>query len=411
MLEPVYLFAAARSDFKRNFKKEGKSLRQAIPEMAREVLAAAELAPREVQSAIVGNFAGGMFSKQLHLGSCVLDAHPDLVGIPTLHVEAACASGATAVLTAAQQIMGGLHDVVLVVGAEQQKTMPPLEVGEVLAAAGDVESERAQYGEYLFPKLFARVAELYRQRFALSEEDLARVSVKNIAHAQANPLAQTRGSPLSMADAMRESEKNPRFAPPLKITDCSQITDGAAALVLCSEAFWKKRRGPATGIRLAGFGQTTDRLQLAHKDVPTFAMAQRAAHRAFSMAGSKPTDLHGVDVHDCFSISEIIAYEILGLAEPGNGPKLLASGATALPTARAAMGAGNPTLSIPVNPGGGLIGDGHPVGATGVRQVAECFSQLSGTAGARQIEGARRYLTFNMGGSFTTSVVMIWEKE
>jgi acetyl-CoA C-acetyltransferase len=126
------------------------------------------------------------------------------------------------------------------------------------------------------------------------------------------------------------------------------------------------------------------------------------------MAGVGPADVDAADVHDCFSISEIVACEVLGLAERGRGPALLESGATVLPQARADFGGGTPRRSIPVNPGGGLMGDGHPVGATGVRQVAEAYAHLTDAAGARQVPGVRRYLTFNMGGTFTTSVVMLW---
>ena len=145
-------------------------------------------------------------------------------------------------------------------------------------------------------------------------------------------------------------------------------------------------------------GHTTDYLSLEKKEVPDFPIAASAAAQAYRMAGVRPGDIHGAEVHDCFSISEIVQYELLGFAEPGKGVALLESGATSLPAGR-----------CPVNAGGGLMGDGHPVGATGVRQVAEAFAQLTGRADARQIPGARRFLTCNIGGTLTTTVVMIWE--
>lgn len=324
-----------------------------------------------------------------------------------MHVEAACASGGVAVLAAVQQIMGGLRDVVLVVGAEQQKTMPPAQGGDVLAAAGDYHTETAQYGEFMFPKLFARVAQVYEQRYGLTEQQLAQVAVKNHAHARLNPLAQMRDSTLTLKEACTASETNPRFAPPLKVTDCSQITDGGAALILCSERFMKgMARSQHLGIRLLGYGHTTDYLPLEKKDVPDFTIPRKAAEQAYSMAGVRPRDIQGAEVHDCFSISEIAAYEILGFAEPGQGAKLLESGATSLPSVRSATSTSGPI----VNAGGGLIGDGHPVGATGVRQVVEVFRQLTKTAGKNQIQDAQYFLTFNMGGSMTTNVVMIWER-
>ncbi|HVD95724.1 MAG TPA: thiolase family protein, partial [Candidatus Limnocylindria bacterium] len=158
--------------------------------------------------------------------------------------------------------------------------------------------------------------------------------------------------------------------------------------------------------KLLGYGHTTDYLPLDKKDAPTFSTARKAAEKAFRMATITPRDLQGAEVHDCFSITEIVAYEILGLAESGKGVELVKSGATTLPQVRPEKS--KAPFEIPVNAGGGLIGDGHPVGATGVRQVFEAYQQLTDQAGARQIENVRKFLTFNMGGSLTTSVAMIW---
>jgi len=413
MPEPVYVIGAGRTDFRRNFRKEGKTIRHIILEAASAATADAGMDPGDINAGVVGNFASGLFTRQLHLGAFLTEMDGKLRGIPTVHVEAACASGGVAVLTAAQQIMGGLHDVVLVVGAEQQKTMPPAQGAEVLAAAGDYHLESPDLGDFMFPKLFARIAKIYQQRYGLAEKALAQVAAKNHAHARLNPLAQMRDSMLTIQEACMESEANPRFAPPLKVTDCSQITDGGAAVVLCSARFMKKlSRRPA--IRLLGYGHTTDFLPLEKKDAPDFSIAGRAAEHAYAMSRLQPGDIQAADVHDCFSISEIVAYEILGFAPRGEGAKLLESGATILPSVRSDLAIGAPHAgwrSLPVNPGGGLMGDGHPVGATGVRQVVEAYSQLSETAGKRQIEGVDRFLTFNMGGSATTSVVMIWGRE
>src|SRR3954469_25086856 len=179
MPQAVYLIGAARTDFKCNLGKEGKGLRDVIREAGRDAVAGAGIDPGNVGSGVVGNFASGLFTRQLHLGAFLTEIDPALRGIPTLHTEAACASGGVAVLTAAQQIMGGLHDVVLVVGAEQQKTMPPGEGADVLGAAADYRAERAAYGEYMFPKLFAHIAGVYMKRYGLTEKDLAQVAIKN----------------------------------------------------------------------------------------------------------------------------------------------------------------------------------------------------------------------------------------
>jgi acetyl-CoA C-acetyltransferase len=411
MTEPVYILGGGRTDFRRNLRKEGRAIGDLIIEAGRAAIADAGIAPSDIGAGVVGNFAAGLFTRQLHLGAFLTEIDEGLRGLPTMHVEAACASGGVAVLAGAQQIMGGLHDVVLVVGAEQQKTMPPAEGADVLGAAADCSTERAQYGDFMFPKLFASIAQVYAERHGLSEAQLAIVAVKNRAHARLNPHAQMRDAALAFEQAHTSGESNPYIAPPLKLSDCSQITDGAAALVLCSERFLKKVR-PRRAARLVGYGHTTDYLSLERKEIPDFPIAARAAAQAYAMAGVGPGDIHGAEVHDCFSISEIVQYELLGFAAPGKGAELLESGATALPSVRDFLQIQNSKFKIqnlPVNAGGGLLGDGHPVGATGVRQVVEAHQHLTGAAGARQIAGAKRFLTCNIGGSLTTTVVMIWE--
>ncbi len=410
MGQAVHILGVGCTDFRRNLRKEGKTLRDLIIEASQAAIANSGIAPSDIDAGVIGNFAGGLYTRQLHLGALITDADPALRGIPTMHVEAACASGSTAVLTAAQLIQGGIRDVVLVVGAEQQKTMAPAAGAEVLGAAADFDRERDAYGEHLFPRLFARIAQLYTERYGLNGEQLAKVAVKNRTHAQTNPLAQMRDSTLSLADAARASDSNCMIAPPLKVSDCSPITDGAAALILCSGDFLKKL-APRTSSRLLGYGQSTDRLALGDKDAPDFSIAGKAVERAYTMAGLGPSDLDGAEVHDCFTISEILAYELLKLAEPGKGAALLESGATSLPSARDALAITDPPpFVLPVNPSGGLLGAGHPVGATGVRQVVEAHLQLTGQALGRQIDHAHRFLTFNIGGTFTTSVAMIWER-
>lgn len=408
MSEPVYILGGGRTDFKRNLQREGKALRDLVSEAGVVAIQDSRVEPDDIQAGVVGNFASGLFARQLHLGALLMEIDSRLHGLPTFHVEAACASGGAAVLTAAKLIMGGVHDAILVVGVEQQKTMAPAQGAAVLGAAGDFQAESEQFGDFMFPKLFGHIAKLYAKRYPLTEMDLARVPVKNRAHARFNPFAQMRDAPLTLTQACAESETNPRIAPPLKVTDCSQITDGAAAIVLCSGRFAARLARPPH-VRLLGFGHTTDYLSLSRKDVPEFSTAAKAARQAYDMANLKPADLHGAEMHDCFSISEIVGYEVLGFAGRGEGASLLESGATALPAVRDELDAkGEALFSLPVNPSGGLIGDGHPVGATGVRQVVEAHRQLLGTAGKYQIEGAKRILTFNMGGSFTTNVVMIW---
>ena len=231
-MEPVYILGGGRTDFKRNLKKEGKTIRHLITEAGKKALDNAKTDPAEIQAAAVGNFNAGQFTKQLHLGAFIPEIDPKLHGLPTMHTEAACASGALSVLLGAQWIMGGFHDAVLVVGAEQQKTMSSLDGSDVLGAAADYHIEKPEYGDFMFPKLFGRIAQIYIEKYGASEKDLAWVAYKNYAHARLNPLAQMRGADLTYDCASQISDKNPSVAPPLKVSDCSQITAGAASLII-----------------------------------------------------------------------------------------------------------------------------------------------------------------------------------
>src|SRR2546426_5413757 len=234
MNEPVYILGGARTDFKRNMKKEGKTIRHLIVEAGKKALEDAKIDAGEIQAGAVGNFNAGQFTKQLQLGAFIPEIDPKLHGIPTMHTEAACASGALSVLLGAEWIIGGFYDAVLVVGAEQQKTMSSLDGSDVLGAAADYHIEKPEYGDFMFPKLFGRIAQIYIEKYGATPDDLAAVAYKNYAHARLNPMAQMRDANLTYDDASQVSDKNPSVAPPLRVSDCSQITDGGAALVLVS---------------------------------------------------------------------------------------------------------------------------------------------------------------------------------
>src|SRR5260370_8637898 len=258
MSEPVYIIGGGRTDFKRNLKKEGKTIRHLIIEPAKRRIDDAKCEEGEGQAGTVGNFNAGQFTKQLQLGAFIPEIDSKLRGIPTMHTEAACASGALSVLLGAEWIMGGLYDVVLVVGAEQQKTMSSLDGSDVLGAAADYHNEKPEYGDFMFPKLFGRIAQIYIDKYGVSPNALAAVAWKNYAHAKLNPLAQMRDAHLTLDCASQVSEHNPSVAPPLKVSDCSQITDGAAPGVLVSGKYLgkicrEKNKTP----RLLGFGHTT----------------------------------------------------------------------------------------------------------------------------------------------------------
>ena len=282
MSESVYILGGGRTDFKRNLKKEGKTIRHIIIEAGKKAIDDAKIDPGEIQAGAVGNFNAGQFTKQLQLGAFIPEVDPKLRGIPTMHTEAACASGALSVLLGAEWIMGGLHDVVLVVGAEQQKTMSALDGSDVLGAAADYHNEKPEYGDFMFPKLFGRIAQIYIEKYGATEADLALVAWKNYAHAKLNPLAQMRDADLTLDSASQVSEKNPHVAPPLKVSDCSQITDGAASVVLVSEKYLDKiGRDKNKTVRLFGYGHTTDYLPLDKKDAPTFSISAQSRGESF----------------------------------------------------------------------------------------------------------------------------------
>src|SRR5207244_10714133 len=192
MSESVYILGGGRTDFKRNLKKEGKTIRHIIIEAGKKAIDDAKIDPGEIQAGAVGNFNAGQFTKQLQLGAFIPEIHPKLHRLPTMHTEAACASGALSVLLGAQWIMGGFYDAVLVVGAEQQKTMSSLHGSDVLGAAADYHVEKPEYGDFMFPKLFGKIAQIYIDKYGVSPNALAQVAYKNYAHAKLNPLAQMR---------------------------------------------------------------------------------------------------------------------------------------------------------------------------------------------------------------------------
>src|SRR6202008_2572877 len=197
-MEPVYILGGGRTDFKRNLKKEGKTIRDLITEAGRKGIQETKIDPAEIGEGGVGNFKAGQSTNHPHLGPFVPEIDPKLHGIPTMHTEAACASGALSVTLGAQWVMGGFYDVVLVVGAEQQKTMSSLDGSDVLGAAADYHNEKPEYGDFMFPKLFGRIAQIYIDKYGAKESDLATVAWKNYAHAKLNPLAQMRDADLTL---------------------------------------------------------------------------------------------------------------------------------------------------------------------------------------------------------------------
>ena len=343
-----------------------------------------------VDAITVGSMTPGLFVGQEHLGALLAD-ELGMAGVPATRVESACASGGVALKTGFAEVAAGLADIVLVTGVEKMTDVSGDECTAALAAAADAELE-VFYGA-TFPGLYAMMARAHMARWGTTREQLAMVAVKNHRHGALNPHAQYRQE-ITVKDVIQSA----KVAEPLTILDCSPITDGAAALVLAELGVARTMAKGRPIARIAGVGQATDRIALQSRaDLTTLPATTLAAQRAFKMAGKTPNDIHLAEVHDCFTIAEILVVEALGLCQPGQGGCQASSGRTALGG------------EVPVNPSGGLKAKGHPVGATGVAQAVEITTQLRGVAGKRQVAGARVGLTQNMGGTGASTVVHILE--
>ncbi len=343
-----------------------------------------------VDAITVGCMTPGLFVGQEHLGALLAD-ELGMAGVPATRVESACASGGLALKTAFAEIASGLADVVLATGVEKMTDVSGDDCTAALATAADAEQE--VFDGASFPGLYAMMARAHMERFGTTREQLALVAVKNHKHGSMNPKAQYR-QVITVADVLA----SPKVADPLNVLDCSPITDGAAAVVLAEMSVAKRLAKGRPVVRIAGVGQATDRIALHNRrELTALPATTRAAEKAYAMAGRRPEEVQLAEVHDCFTIAEIMVVEALGFCQPGQGGCQASSGRTAL---------GGP---LPVNPSGGLKSKGHPVGATGVAQAVEITSQLRGEAGPRQVAGARVGLTQNMGGTGASTLVHILE--
>jgi acetyl-CoA C-acetyltransferase len=404
--QSVYILGGAQSDFARNWNKEGKHFSAVMRETVQAAMEQARLEPREIQTAHVGNFAAELYGKQGQINAFFLEVDPEFSGIPTSRHEAACASGSIAILAASADIEAGRYDLAAVVGLEQMKTVDSATGGDFLGTAGWYERE-CKGVAYPFPALFGRLGDEYDKRFGLKDEYLAHISAVNFSNARRNPLAQTRAWPRSESDPQQASKFNQTIAGRIKVRDCSQVTDGTAVLFLASEKFaaeYAKRHGRKLDElpRILGWGHHTapiefDKKVAESRDNPyVLPHTREAILDAFRRAGlSGVTEVSGIETHDCFTTSEYMAIDHFGITKPGESWKAIEEGAIE-------MGG-----SMPINPSGGLIGVGHPVGGTGVRQMLDCYRQVTATAGEYQVEDARRFAMLNIGGSGTTSCAFV----
>jgi len=371
--------------------------------------------PRSIDAFFLGNFSSDLFEGQGHTAPLLADA-VGLTPIPSVRVEDACASGGVALRQGVMAIASGMHDVVLVGGSERMTKLPTAQVTDALGAAADVLYEIP--AGFTFPGLYATIASAYMHQYGMTPEHLMNVAIKNHENGALNPKAQfgvtipdwmqgrvdaaiRRGKPApawsNVSDFLHDDGANPMVAWPLRLFDCSPITDGAAALLLVSAE--RAHEFTDTPIYIVGSGQASDAPLHGRFSLTTLGAVRGAARMAYEQAGVTADDVRLAEVHDCFTIAEIIATEDLGFFAPGTAFHAVEDGVTARDGAR------------PVNTSGGLKSKGHPVGASGVAQVVEVFKQMRGEAGARQVAGdVPVALTHNVGATGNTCAVHIFER-
>jgi acetyl-CoA acetyltransferase len=371
--------------------------------------------PSVIETLYVGNYSSDLFERQGHNAPVVADVL-GLTPRPATRVEDACASGGVALRQGIMAIASGLYDVALVGGFERMTQLPTADVTDTLATAGDALYEVP--AGFTFPGFYAAMASAYMHRYGMRPEHLMRVALKNHSNGALNPKAQfnvtmadwmkgrveaakKKGKPVpawqNEMDFLHDDAANPMIAWPLRLFDCSPITDGAACLLLVAAE--RAREFTDKPIYIIGSGQASDAPLHDRESLTSLASARLAAQSAYAMAGVAAQDIRIAEVHDCFTIAEIIATEDLGFFEPGAGYGMAEDGVTARDGSK------------PVNTSGGLKSKGHPVGASGVAQVVEIWKQMRGEAGARQVRGdIPLALTHNVGGIGNTCVVHIFER-
>ncbi|MEW5996396.1 MAG: thiolase domain-containing protein [Candidatus Micrarchaeota archaeon] len=366
-----------------------RGFRDLVTEAGVKALEDAGMSGAEISAGYVGTMAAGSLIGQEHTGALIAD-YMGLNPIPITRVEGACASGSLALRQGIMAVASGMHDVVVVGGVEKMTDLDTAEVSEILGGAGDQEWEL--FLGATFPGLYAMMARKYMHDYRATEEMLASVAVKNHKHGSMNPLAQFQNE-----ITIQEVLDSKMVADPLKILDCSPLTDGAAAVVLAPLENAKKYTD--TPIEVAASAQASDTITLHNRSSITgIKAAQIAAQSAYRQAGISPSQVKVAEVHDCFTIAELMAVEDLGFFPKGKGGEASLNGETRIGG------------KVAVNTSGGLKAAGHPVGATGVKQAVEIAWQLQGEAGKRQVSGADIGLSHNVGGSGATAVVHVYRR-
>ncbi len=404
----VYILGGWQSDFSANWSRQGIDIADAFAEAVNQGLGATALDADEIDTGHVGNFTAELFAGQGLLGGFFGLVDPAFDGLPTARHEAACASGSVAILAATAEIEAGRYDLACVVGIEQMRNVPGKTAAEYLGAAAWNGHEFGD-AEFVWPRAFSDLAEEYDRRHGLRYEHLMRIAEINFGNAKRNPNAQTRGYSFSPESFTANDQANPVVEGRTRKIDCGQVTDGSAVVFLASPeraAGYAAKRGIALDSlpRISGWGHRSAPISYARKiknsegQPYVFPQVRRAIVDARARAGLRDiAQIDAVETHDCFTATEYMEIDHLGITEPGKAWQAIEDGSIELGG------------RLPVNPSGGLIGLGHPVGATGVRMLLDAHKQVTGSAGNYQVEGARRVQTLNIGGSTTTSVSFIVE--
>lgn len=409
MTNSIYILGGHQTDFAKAWSRHGQDLSDMVRESTLGALASARVEPSQVQSIHVGNAFGELQRQQAHLGAMVAQVVPELWGAPAMRHEGACASSSLALLTAMAEIEAGRYDCVLVLGAEEFKNTD----GNTASTNQNAAAWQGHEGfdcTYMWPAAFGRVAQEYERRYGLDRRHLNRIAEINYGNAKRNPLAQTRQWQFNELSFTDDDEANPLIEPGTRRQDCGQITDGACAIVVASARFVQEhaqRTGQALAQlpRISGWGHRNAGLRLQDKfersanEAYVFPHLRQALEDTWKRAGVEGVqDMDGIETHDCFTTTEYVAIDHLGLTAPGQSWRAVEDGTI------------EPGGKCPINMSGGLIGCGHPVGATGTRMVWDAARQVTGQAEAMQIEGARRLQTLNIGGSCATVVSFVVER-
>jgi acetyl-CoA C-acetyltransferase len=396
----VWIAGSYQSDYARNYAREGLEISDMIAEAVTGTLDSAKVQAEDVEAIHVGNAFGQLFTGQGQLGAMPATVNDALWGKPAARHEAACASGSIAILSAMADIEAGRYDCVLVIGVEQERNVPGAQAPEYLGAAAWIGHE-GQDAKFMWPYMFSELADEYDRRYGLDDRHLHAIAELNMRNAKANPLAQTRKWAFGPGSFKADDTDNPLVEGRLRRTDCSQVTDGTAGVLLVSD-----RLKTDHSARIAGWGHGTAGLSLQAKfdrsqgQPYVFPHVRQVVEDAFRRAQiADVTQLDGIETHDCFSMSEYMAIDHFGITGPGESWKAVEHGDLERDGA------------IPVNPSGGLIGVGHPVGASGVRMLRDAARQVTGQAGDTQVEQARTFATLNIGGSLTTTVSFVVTQE